>query len=101
MLFDGGEALCYLDCCSICIMTIIMCMYLISVVISFICVTGIFSRSLVIYHIKREKQLLPSMVAKTHAWIVTCRNKETANYEVKSSKINGGLTVHLLHCVSL
>lgn len=36
MLFDGGEALCYLDCCSICIMTIIICMYLISTVISFI-----------------------------------------------------------------
>lgn len=27
-LFDGGEALCYLDCCSICIATIIICMYL-------------------------------------------------------------------------
>lgn len=43
MLFDGGEALCYLDCCSICITTIIICMYLISIVISFIWMTGILS----------------------------------------------------------
>lgn len=37
MLFGGGEALCYLDCCSICVKTIIICLYLIRIVISFIC----------------------------------------------------------------
>lgn len=42
MLFDGGGALCYLDCCSICIQTIIICTYLIRIVISFIWVTAIF-----------------------------------------------------------
>lgn len=41
-LFDGGEASRYLDCCSICITTIIICMYLIRTVISFIWVTGFF-----------------------------------------------------------
>lgn len=72
MLFDGGEALCYLDCCSICITTIIICMYLIRIVISFIWVTGIFS-SLLWFNLLNKKS---DSVAKTHAWIVSFRDKE-------------------------
>lgn len=80
-LFDGGEALCYLDCCSICITTIIICMYLIRTVISFIWVTGFFffPLSLVILLVQQEKQLLPSMVAKTCALSVTHSDKGRAH----------------------
>lgn len=57
-LFDGGEASRYLDCCSICITTIIICMYLIRTVISFIWVTGFFffsSLSLLWFYLFNKK----------------------------------------------
>lgn len=61
-LFDEAQAPRYLDCCSICITTIIIYTYLIRAVISFICVTASFSPSGMILLVKREKQPQPCQI---------------------------------------
>lgn len=89
MLFDGGGALCYLDCCSICIKTIIICMYLIRIVISFIWVTAIFT--LLWFNLLNKKS--NSYPAQWQKHVLRLSDTETAHYEIKKAgKMNYSLT---------
>lgn len=76
MFFDGGEAPCYLDCCSICITTIIICMYLISIVISFIWLTGFFFSLLWYNTLNKKSSFYPALWQKHELRLSVTKTKE-------------------------